>query len=102
MEEEAALKDIINNPDNWVGKEVILTVDYLGWGKGNCDLTKSSLRTRSDITLRQGDYCIFCDPIENLSPITNRNIKIKIKAVVEILTGRPRLRNPVLLEILEE
>jgi len=98
--EEVSVCSIIENPDEWIGKEVIITAEYLGWSAGDCDLTKSSMRTRSDVTLKQDTCCIFCDPIPGLNPI-EKGKKIKIKAMVEILTGRPRLRNPELIEIIE-
>lgn len=97
--EEVSIKNILENPKEWEGKEVVIVAEYLGWGKGNCDLTKSSLRTRSDITLKQEDYCIFCDPIEGLKPWEGGR-KIRIKATVEIFVELPRLSNPELLEII--
>ena len=98
--EEISLQEIFEKPDEWAEKQIITIVEYLGWSGEDCDLTKSSMRTRSDVTLKQGEYCIFCDLIPGLNPWKDRK-KIKIKATVEIFVGRPRLRNPEVLEIIE-
>lgn len=99
MGEIVELREIFENPSEWMGREVILEVEYLGWGAEGCDLLKSSMRTRSDVTLRQGEYCIFCDPIPGLRPA--ERVKIKLRATVEIFLGKPRLREPQLLGKIE-
>jgi len=95
------LKDIFDNPQEWDGKQVELIVMYLGWSSRGCNLDKTSMKTRSDVTLKEGDYCILCDPIPGLNPMKDRKT-IKIKATVEIYFDRPRLRDPELLEIIEK
>lgn len=95
------LKDIFDDPQKWDGKQVELIVMYLGWSSNNCNLDETSIKTRSDVTLRDGDYCIFCDPIPGLNPMEDRK-KIRIRATVEIYFNRPRLRDPELMEIIEK
>ncbi len=94
------LKDIFDSPQEWDGKRVELTVMYLGWSGKGCDLDKTSMKTRSDVTLKEDDYCILCDPIPGLNPMKDRN-KIRIRATVELYFERPRLKDPELLEIIE-
>lgn len=96
-----SLKDIFSNPEEWDGKQVELIVEYLGWSARDCELERTSMRTRSDVTLRQDNYCILCDPIPGLNPMKDRK-KIRIKAIVEVYFNRPRLRDPELIEILEK
>ena len=91
--------DIISHPERFRGKRVNLLVEYLGWGADACDLLQSSMRTRSDVTLRDETGCIFSDYIPGLSP-SKAPIKILIEAEVEVYQGRPRLRNTVLKDIL--
>lgn len=94
--EKTSIKDILSNPTKWEGKEVILEAEFVGWGSEDCDLMQSSLKTRSDVVLKEGDYCIFSDPILGLNP--REKVKVRVKGIVEIYFNKPRLKDTQLLE----
>ncbi|MHA1616478.1 MAG: hypothetical protein ACTSX9_04130 [Candidatus Njordarchaeales archaeon] len=101
MSTEVKIRDILENPEKFIEQRVVLSATYLGWSGGDCDLLRSSMRTRSDVTLKDDTGCIFCDFIPGLSP-SKTPVKIQLEATVEVFQGRPRLKNPKLIRVLEE
>jgi hypothetical protein len=98
------LGDIIANPALYNGKTVIIEGKYGGWG-GNITCSNNPvMMTRSDSLIYDGDECLYMiassqNGIEilykenELNPTNFDSIgtKIKIKAVVSLIDGKPIL-----------
>ena len=96
MAGSAKIREILDHPDEYKDKEVILDVEHLGWGASDCNLQKTSMRTRSDVLLKDETGCIFSDPVPGISPYEKK--KVRIKGIVELYAGKPRLKEISLAE----
>ncbi|RLJ02914.1 MAG: hypothetical protein DRP11_02255 [Candidatus Aenigmatarchaeota archaeon] len=102
--ENVKIRDIISNPEMYIGKEVVLNGMYGGWGSyPQCDFERMGMVTRSDYIIYDDTGCLYicasCEGVEyifkegdvNPSDKNTYGTKIKVKAFVGSVEGKPVL-----------
>lgn len=101
VKESSTIGEIISNPNLYEGKTVIIDGKFGGWsGNLSCDYENMAMKTRSDTIIYDETGCLYMSgelvvlyKEKELDPRDKDNVggNLKIKAVVNLLDGKPIL-----------
>ena len=103
-EKTTLIGDIIAHPEQYDGKTVIIDGRFGGWSGGlPCNYKEMAMKTRSDTIIYDKTGCLYMNGYvkilykeKGLDPTLQSNVggRIKIKARVSLLNGKPILEGP--------